>query len=150
MAIESSIDAAEAWNVVRRNAKQIKLLIAGMNTMLSAGGVTVEQIFDQVYRPILNSMNQLNTFAATTNLDAYVQSLTGNVLYSATTEIAAVTSAQQDVLDWIDTNASGLSLAGDTAANYLSNGSIATNRFSAAQTSQLRTRLSTVMASING
>jgi len=149
MAIESATDAQEAWNVIRRNAKQIKLLIAGMKSTLSAGGVTVEYVFDQVYRPILNSMSQLNTLAATTNLNAYVQSVTGNGSYSATTEIAGVTAAQQNALDWINTNAGGLSLTGDTATNYIANGSIASNRFSGAQTSSLRTLLDAITAEIN-
>lgn len=150
MAIESTLDAAEAWSIIRRNAKQIKTLIVGMKVTLQAGGVTVEYVFDGVYRPLLNSKNQLDTLALTANLNTYVRDVTGNALYDVVSEIADTSAAIQACLDWIDTNAGGLALTGDTATNYIANGSVATNRFNAGATSGLRTLLDAVTAGING
>lgn len=149
MALETGTDPAEAWEGVKKTALQFKAQVPGMNATLSTGGVRVEDV-QNIYRVVLNAMAALNVYAAVSGLDVYVATLPGKATYVATTEIGAVTTAMQTALTWMDTNASGLSLTGDTFANAISLGSIATNRFGAGATSQLRTDLTAIADAING
>lgn len=147
MALESTTDAAEAWRVIRGNAKAQRAQVSAFIITLNAGDVTLETVLE-MYRVIYNSMNQLNTLAATANLNSYVQSTSGNGTYDAAAEIAAVTALQQACLTWIDTNAAGLSLTGDTAANWLSSGSVVSNRFGKPATAGLRAAMQDVVDAI--
>lgn len=148
MALETTVDASEAWNLIRRNASNIKGLSAQARSILQAGGVTIEFVFKEIAFRIDNSMAQLTSLAATPGLDAYVSVSLGKTGYVATSEVAAVTSKQAAILSWIDTNAAGLNLSGDTYMNWKSNGSVATNRFGAGATAGLRTLLSEMEALI--
>lgn len=147
MALLATIDAAEAWKTIRGNAKSIVINVPAINSELATSDVRLERIFE-IYRVLKNSRDQLESLKLTDNLTAYVADVLNAPAYDVVAEISAVTAAQQSVLDWIDTNANGLSLTGDTAANYLANGSAVTNRFTPAQTAALRTLLEAVANSI--
>jgi hypothetical protein len=148
VAITSGSEPSDAWLQIKRTAKQFAIQVPGFNSRLSAGDVKIEDIVD-IYRQVLNSKNQLDTNAAITGLDAYVSTLPGKSAYVATSEVAAVTTLMQDALDWMDINAAGLSLTGDTMANAIANGSVATNRFSAGATSALRSILASIGALVS-
>lgn len=148
MALDTAVSPAEAWDVIRRNAVNMKALSAQMRAALQAGNVTVEYVFKEVAFRIDNSMAQLNALAATAGLDTYVSVALGKVGYVATSEVAAVTAKQAEVLSWINANAAGLSLSGDSYSNWKANGSVASNRFGAAATAPLRALLTQLEALI--
>ena len=148
MALVTSTEPNAAWTQIKGNAKQLKINLGGMNSRLAAGNVTIEQVFE-IYQRLSNSKNQLVALSSTRGIDAYVKTLRDDVNYVATTQIAAATDAIQAALDWINTNTGGLSLTGDTAANAIANSSVATNRFSAGQTSGLRTLITAIDATIS-
>jgi len=149
MALVTNTDAAEAWRIIKVNAKNIKNNIPQINSNLSAGGITLEYVID-IYRAVRDSMTQLTSLKTTTNLTAYVSDVLNDQTYDVVAQIDAVTNAEQNVLNWIDTNAGGLSLSGDTAENAIANGSVVTNRFSAAQTAPLRDLLTSVYDAVQG
>jgi hypothetical protein len=148
MALATGTDPQDAWSQTKKTARQFRIQVPAMNARLLAGGVSVDDVID-IYRVVKNAQTQLAAQAVVTGLNAYVQTLPGKSGYNAVAEIGVVTSAMQAVLDWIDTNASGLSLTGDTAANAIANGSIATNRFGAGATAALRANLSAIESAID-
>ena len=148
MALETASDPVQAWQQAKATAKQFRIQVPGINARLAAGGITVEQVVD-VYRVTLNAQTQINAMALVSGLDAYVQTSPGKGAYVATAEIAAVSAAMQTALNWMNTNAAGLNLIGDSMANAMTTGSVATNRFGAGATSQLRTHLSAIEAAIS-
>jgi hypothetical protein len=149
MALEIGSDAAEAWRTIKSNAKQQRINLPIFHAALAAGDVTIEYVFE-VYRQIRNSRNQLETLKATSGLNQYVQTIRNDPVYDATAAVTAVTDAQLAALNWIDSNASGISLTGDSAENALVNNSVASNRFTAVQTSDLRALLVAINDEIAG
>ena len=148
MALQTAADAAEAWKVIRGNARTQRLQVQAMISQLASNDVTLEEVIG-MYRVISNSRNQLEELKTTQNLVAYVQATLGSATFNAVTEIETVTAAQANALTWIDNNASGLNLTGDTAANAIANNSVATNRFSPAQTANLRTAMQAIADAIS-
>lgn len=150
MSLEVGTDAAEAWRIIRGNGFNLKTsVIPPMLAALSSGAVTLEYIIFTVYRGLSNHRTQLESLKTTQGLNAYVQDIRATPAYDAVTSITSVTAALQLCLDWIDANASGFTLTGDSASNALASGSVLTNRFSAAQTAQLRTRMQAVLDAIS-
>ncbi len=150
MAIETGITEAQiAWSKIGGIAHRFISNAKRADNLLKEDNVTLEFIMFQVYRSVLDSKNLLLAEAGTTGLDLYVQDVRNDAGYVATAELVLIDTAFQDILDWIDTNASGLSLTGDSAANATLLGSVVTNRFSAAILSPLRTLFVTAVALIN-
>lgn len=143
MALDT-ISPARAWTTITANAVTQARQLAGFIAQLNAGDVTLETVLG-MYRIIYNSRNQLEDLKLTGNLNSYVQTLKADGSYDAVAEITAFTTLQQACLDWIDTNAAGLNLTGDSAANWLVSGSVASNRFTKPQTAQLRTNMQAVV-----
>lgn len=147
MAIDTNIDPAEAWELVRKTSKNLKTLLTGYHADLLAGDITLENVFN-MYRRMEAHQTQLNELAVVPNLNDYVQSVLNNPGYNAVAEIGALNAEIDTALLWIDTNASGLNLTGDSASNWGLSGSTVTNRFSAAQTADLRTAMVAIGALI--
>ena len=119
-----------------------------MVSTLAAGGVTVEYVIFSVYKRLKEHYDQLEAMKVTAGLNEYVQLARGNPAYDVVAAINTVTAAISAANTWIDTNASGLNLTGDSAANAIANDSVASNRFSAAQTLALRNLLTAVTDAI--
>jgi len=147
MAMQVTLTAADAWRQAVGVAVGLRNNLPGWGAQLSAENHTVEQIFG-LYSNLKKSRDALENYKTAPNLTAHVADLLGQPAYDAVAEINAVTSAIQDAMDWVDTNASGLSLNGDTAANWLASGSVASNRFGPPATAGLRALLTAIEATI--
>lgn len=147
MPLSTVNDAAESWRLIRGAAANAKRFAQAYSAELAGGDAKLERVFD-MYRNLRNIRNQINAEGATSGLVDFVKLVRGDAAYDVSADIAAVLTAIDACLTWVDTNASGLNLSGDSAANYLNTGSVVTNRFTPQQTSGLRTRLDAVVASI--
>lgn len=147
MSLETSTEAPEAWKTIRGAARQYRINIPRMKTILSSGATKLEEVVE-VYERTANAKSQLDDLATTAGLDAYVQTILGREAFVATTRVAAVTAAMQAALNWMDTNASGLNLTGDTIANAIANRSVVTQRWNAAALSALRALLDDIETEI--
>ncbi len=127
-----------AWDQLRGLLGRLSNDLNRANEFLANNDVTVEFGTYQVYKRLDDDQTTMNTLAAVPGLDAFVQDLIND----------AISSAIDTAKAWLDTNIGGLALTGDTSANALVNGSVATNRFTPAQTSQLRTDLEAIRALI--
>ena len=148
MAIETQTDAAEAWKIIRTNASNLKQWLTAEHAELASSDVTLESVV-AIYRRLRDHRLQLVAMSAVENINAYVQDMRNDQTYDAVAQVTAVTDAINAALSWVDNNASGLTLTGDTASNAIANGSIVTNRFTPAQTSGLRSAMVTIGAAIN-
>ena len=137
-----------AWDQLRGLLGRLSNDLLRVDKFLTDNDATVEFGIYQVYKRLSDDQTTMNELAAVTGLDAFVQDLINDAGYVATTEIAGVSTAIDSAKAWLDTNIGGLALTGDTAANALVNGSVATNRFTPAQTAGLRTELAAVRALI--
>lgn len=150
MAIETSVTEAQiAWSKIGGIAHRFISNARQADEILQADDVTLEFIMYQVYRVVLDTKAKFLAEAGTTDLDIYVQDVRNDAGYVATTELASIDAALQAIIDWIDTNASGLSLTGDSAANSMLTGSLVTDRFSAATLAPLRALFVTAVALVN-
>lgn len=147
MALETTNDAAESWRLIRGAAINAKRLAQTFSAELSASSVTIERVFE-MYRQFKNMRAQIETEKTTAGLVEFVKLVRNDSAYDVTADINAATAAVQAALDWVDANASGIALTGDTASNYLASGSVVSNRFTPAQTSGLRDQLADIVTSI--
>ena len=148
MPLEIGIDTVEAWRIIKGNANAIKNNAPGMITFLANNDVRLEYIFE-IYKLVKESQLQLDEMKTVSGLVDYVKTARNDPVYDVVAQITALTAAQQLILDWIDSNAAGLSLTGDSAANALANKSVVTNRFTPTQTSQLQVRLQNMLSTIS-
>lgn len=148
MALNIEADAAEAWRLIRGAAINAKRYAQAYSAELSAGDAILERVFE-MYRNLYNIRQQIEAEKTITGLVEYVQIVRNDPAYDVLTDINAMTSAMQSALTWIDNNAAGLSLNGDTALNFLDSGSVVANRFTPTQTSGLRNQLDGIVAAIS-
>lgn len=146
--ITTSNDPAEAWRIIRLNARQIALNIPVLISEISKGNITIERIF-AIYMLIKNSRDQLTALADAPHLSTYVSGIMQDAEYDILAEISETTEAMSAAMNWVNTNANGLQLNGDTAENYIIKQSIVTNRFNAVQLSGFTTLLQNINNTIS-
>lgn len=145
MSVDISVgNEQSAWDQLRGLLGRLSNDLNRANQFMANNDVSVEFGIYQVYKRLDDDQTTMNALAAVPGLDAFVQDLVNNGTYVATTELAAISTAIDTAKTWLDTNIGGLSLTGDTASNALTNGSVATNRFTSVQTAQLQTDLEAI------
>jgi hypothetical protein len=141
-------ETQSAWDQLRGLLGRLANDLLRAENFLANNNVTIEFVMYQLYKRLQEDQTVMNQLASTTGLDTFVSDILNDGAYVATSELALISTAIDDAKSWIDTNAAGLSLTGDTAANALLNGSTVTNRFTPAQTAALQTELSEIRALI--
>lgn len=146
MALNITNDPASNWALIKGLARSIKSLCDDMASRMAAQDVTIEYLAFTVYKILKTQRDQLVDLNID-GLNEYASSIRG-VSVDVEADIGVVIASIDDALSWMDTNASGLSLTGDTFANALANDSVTTRRFTPAQTGPLQTRLIAISGGI--
>lgn len=141
----SNVLPSTAYDIVRRAAVQLKINLQGINVRLSSTDADYD-FLREIFRTLERADNQFNTLKTTTGLADYARDQEVDPTYNVVAEFTSMQSTITASMDWIIANVP-TNVTAKTPDNW-GDGTLISDTFTPAQTSGLRTQLSSVITEI--
>ena len=141
----SNVLSSTAYDIVRRAAVQLKINLQGINLRLSSSDADYD-FLREIFRTLERANNQFNTLKTTPGLADYAKDQEVDPTYNIVAEFTSMQSTITASIDWIVANIP-TNVTAKTPDNW-GDGTLISNTFTPAQTSGLRTQLSSVITEI--
>ncbi len=141
----SNVLPSTAYDIVRRAAIQLKINLQGINSRLSAGNADYD-FLREIFRTLERANNQFDTLKTTPGLADYAKDQEIDPTYNVATEFTSMQSTITASMGWIVANVP-TNVTAKTPDTW-GDGTLISDTFTPAQTSGLRTQLSSIIAEI--